>query len=123
MGSMMTSVLPWSATPRPYGVDMAGDRHEQPSTTVWSRVLRVMVVLIAGPLVLAGAAVAAWALLGQFLSGWVPSEWIVVPSDGATLVDSFFGATKGSGRRFVNLLAGALVATAGASVISSVWRR
>ena len=84
---------------------------------------RWAVVVMAGPFVVVGGAVAAWALAEQFLSGWVPSQWIVVPTDGESFLDSLFGTTQGSGRRYLNLVAGALVAWAGVGLISRVWRR
>jgi hypothetical protein len=83
----------------------------------------VLVTAVLGPVTLVAGAAAGWAGVQQFLSGWIPADWIIVPTDGSSPVDVLFGTTKGSGGRYVTFLAGALVATGGATAIRRVWRR
>ncbi len=91
--------------------------------SLWRVVLRAVTVLLLGPIVIVGGAAAAWAGVQQFLSGWIPADWLIVPTDGSSLFDVMFGTTKGSGGRYMTFVAGALVAVAGVEVIRRVWRR
>jgi hypothetical protein len=74
--------------------------------------------ILLGPVMVAGAAVCAIALLQLLVSGWNPFEWATDPTRPGTWLDWAFGPSSGSAARYVVFIAGGMTAALSYSAIA-----
>ena len=77
----------------------------------------ILLAAVLAPLMLAGAAAAAIALIQLFISGWNPFDWASDPVTPGTWIDWAFGPTGGSAARYVVFAIGGMVAILSYSAI------
>lgn len=85
-------------------------------------VIRSIAVVVFGPVVAIGCLVAVIALAQEFFAGWIPTQWIIIPTDGESVIDLLFGGNRGSAARYLTTLVGVLAATGASNMISRAWR-